>query len=254
MTEYLLPKNKVSFSALTTFLDCPACYYAMYVEGLKGKTSISLPFGSAVHEGIAEARKIAAGFKAEGDPLQVAAEALDRELELIEPGHLYVGATAELHTKDNVIRIVKNAIEYMLPEERRRGIVAVESRVEFGSAFPFFVEAYADVILGGPLLLIKDTKTAKDARDPEVWSHIQVRLYGLPWHVAGQDVELQIDTFPKSGRHNYIPSAVPTTEIHYEATRQWVLQTAGLISDAMRSGNFPARPNWKCKFDHELAA
>ena len=255
-TEYTLPKNKVSFSSLRSFLDCPECWYRSRILGESGRMGISLPIGNAIHEGLAEARRIAAGFKGEGDPLQVAAEQLDVEIGKIEPGLLDFESTAATpdEAKDLVVRLVKRGIEILLPEEERRGIVAVESRPEYGHLFPFTIDGYIDVIIGGPVLLFKDLKSARDGREPDGFYKAQLRLYTLPWHLAGQEVQMQIDTLPKTGKTAWIPTAVETTGDGYESVREWVLKTAGQISDAMKSGDFPAHPGRFCDYPHPMAA
>ena len=133
--------------------------------------------------------------------------------------------------------------------------MAVECRPDFGSIFPgFALDGYIDVILGGPTLRFKDLKTAKDSRAVDSWGRVQLRLYTLPWYLEGQPVELQIDTITKAKIPDVFHTAVEADPLGYEAARKWVLHTAGLISDAMKSGDFPASPSWTCKYIHELSA
>jgi hypothetical protein len=189
--------------------------------------------------------------------LTVAAEALEREIGLIEPALLDLGASkykTGYDAKDDVVRLVKTAIERILPAEIQRGITAVECRPDFGSLFPFALDGYIDVILGGSTLCFKDLKTARDSREPDVWGKVQLRLYTLPWFIEGQAVELQIDTITKATKTDVFHTAVEADASAYEAVRKWVLSTAGQISDAMRSGDFPASPSWMCKYRHELSA
>lgn len=254
--SYLLPKNKVSFSSLRSFLDCPQCWYRSRILEEPGRVGISLPIGNAVHEGIAEARRLAAGFIAEGDPLQRAAEHLDYEIGRVEPALMDYEQAAPDNgmAKDLVVRLVDRGIRLLLPEEERRGIVEVECRPDFGSIFPFTIDGYIDVILAGPTLTFKDLKTARDLREPEGFYKAQVRLYTLPWHIAGQEVEMQIDTISKTAGHKVMHTAVESSANGYEDVRRWVLSTAGAISDAMKSGDFPAHPGRFCQWPHAMAA
>lgn len=254
--SYTLPNNKVSFSSLRSFVTCPECWYRSRVLGESGRIGISLPIGTSVHEGLAEARKIAAGFIEEGDPLQVAADSFDREIERIEPALLDLGKAYPTvgHAKDLATSLVVSGIELLIPGEMKRGIVAVESRPDFGKLLPFTVDGYIDVMLGGPTLLFKDVKTAYDGREPEGFSKAQLRFYTMPWHFAGMEVEMQIDTLPKTGKERLIHTAVETTNDGYLSVLKWVLQAAGQISDAMKSGDFPACPGRFCDFPHPMAA
>ncbi len=253
--EYLLPKNKVSFSSLRLFNQCSECWFRQYVENEPGRVGIALPFGVAVHEGVAEARRRSDGLS---DPAEaLAVEVFEAEIADIEPSLLDLGATGysdPLKAKDDVVRLVRHGVHHILPHELGR-ILEVECRPDFASLFPFAVEGYIDVMLrsqdGG--ILLKDLKTAKDKREPDVWGKIQLRLYSLPWFLAEQSVDLQIDTLTKQKPSTYFPTAVETSSAQYMATYEWVLKTAGAISSAMRSGDFPASPSWSCRYDHALS-
>src|SRR5207249_2291944 len=117
--------NKVSFSSLRGFLDCPQCWYRSRILEEPGRIGISLPIGNAVHEGIAEARRLAAGFQLEGDPLQKAADHFEYEIGRIEPALLDYQVSAPTHDagKDLVVALVLRGVEVLLPEENKRGIV-----------------------------------------------------------------------------------------------------------------------------------
>ena len=211
---------------------------------------------------MAHARRWAAGFVGQEDEfaassaLDVAAETLEQEIARYDPALLDFEVTAPSadKAKDLVVELVQRGIDKLLPEEIKRGIVAVESRPDFGPIFPFQIDGYIDVILAGPILLFKDLKSAKDSREPEGLNKAQLRFYSLPWHVAGQEVELQIDTLPKTGKTQVMHTAVEASGDGYNDVRNWVLHTAGLISDAMRSGDFPAHPGRFCDFGHAMAA
>ena len=256
--KYNLPKNKVSFSSLRMFNQCAECWMRQYLENEPGRVSIALPFGVSVHEGLAEARRQQIGDQSfGGDPAEVAADVFEHEIEEIDPALLDLGATGysdPLKAKDDVVRLVQHGIDHILPHEVGR-ILEVECRPDFGSLFGFTVDGYIDVMLrsesGG--ILLKDLKTAKDKREPDVWGKIQLRLYSLPWFLAEQSVDLQLDTLTKQKPSAYIPTAVEGTSAQYMATYEWVLKTAGAISSAMESGDFPASPSWFCKYPHALS-
>jgi hypothetical protein len=149
---------------------------------------------------------------------------------------------------------VVSGIELLLPGEIKQGIVEVECRPDFGDLLPFKVDGYIDVILGGSPLLFKDVKTAYSGVDPEAFSKAQLRFYTMPWHFAGQEAEMQIDTLPKTGKVRLVHTAVESTAEGYWDVLRWVLKTAGLMSDAMKSGDFPACPGRFCDYPHAFAA
>lgn len=242
---------------MRAFLDCPQCWYRSRILGEPGRIGISLPIGNAVHEGMAHARRrAAASAELNEEAVAIAADTLEREIARVEPGLLDFEVTASDPgvAKDLVVRLVGRGIERLIPEELKRGYVEIEARPDFGPLFPFTVDGYTDVILAGPILLFKDLKTSKDKREPDAFAKMQLRLYTLPWHAAGQEVQMQIDTLTKSGPVPVFHTAVESNGDGYQGVREWVLQTAGAISDAMESGDFPAHPGRFCDYPHPMAA
>ena len=255
--RYALPGNKLSFSSMQLFHDCPECWYLRYVERLPERKHIALPRGGAVHAGLQYARERVLGGHTitTQDAVDHAVATFEGEIATTDRALLDLGDYASTDgARDDVALLTGQAVETFLPQDVAVGIWAVEARVDFGDIFPFAVEAYADSILTD--LTIQDTKTGSKAGEPDEWNRLQLRIYGIPFALAGQKPKARVQrVWPRNDRLRGRVAEAHFWEWdwspwQYDKARQWVLQTAGMISDAMASGEFPARPSFKCKWPH----
>jgi hypothetical protein len=240
------------------FGRCPACFSAIYIEHLPARMHIALPRGIAVHAGVHAARRSVILGEAPhlDDCVALAVDTLRAEVEKIDPAMLDLGSTKYNRPMDawaDVSELTSAAVKnIVLVRDSRVGISETEARVDYGDTFPFEFEAYLDVLLKDGTFA--DLKTANRAEQPDVWAMIQLRLYSLPWFLAGQPTQLVIDQVALPTAKNPIPRVsfyeAEASPEKFAATRELVIQTARAIS----TGIFPPRPGWWCKTEHSLAA
>jgi len=253
-TTYTLPDDKLSASRVRSFQTCPACFEMEYILKIPRRVHIALPRGSALHAGVQVARQavIDEGTYSTEDAVDAAVGVFRAELEKIDPANLDLGANSSyltpLDAAKDVEALTTAAVEQIVSTEVAIGIAAIEARVDFEGILPFFFDAYADVLLRDGTL--KDLKSSGKKVEPDAWARIQLLIYGLPWHHAGQRVQLQIDQVTLPTKTQLTPSvqfhAVESAPANFDAAEKLVLQTAAAIS----TGIFPARPSWACHYPH----
>ena len=246
-------------SRVRAFQSCPACFELEYILKVPRKTHIALPRGGALHEGVQVARQaVMDGAWDEytlDNAVTTAINVFEDEIAEIDPGNLDLGSTAYMtpaDAKSDIRSMVTVAINEIVATEVAVGIAAVEARVDFAGILPFFFDAYADVLLKDGTL--KDLKSSGKKAPPDAWARIQLLVYGLPWHRAGQHVQLQIDQVMLPTKTQLHPSvafhAVESQPHNFDAAQKLVLQTAAAIS----TGIFPPRPSWSCRYQHGFEA
>lgn len=253
---YALPSGYLSWSAVSLYIQCPACFEAAYVEQRpEPKMSIALPMGGAVHHGVAEARR--ARMLDPEVPLlpavfgDLAVEHYRQALELRDADTWEVGSKyADLHEPEGkVAEVTATAVAGLVLKER--GIVAVEEAIDFGDTFPFPLKGYADVVLlrEDGTEQIRELKTANDLRLPSQSNAIQLALYGLPRHRRGELVRMGLDTVTKARRPEVRSLELAISAGEFEGVHRLVMAVAEGIS----AGRFEPRPGLlDCRYRHDL--
>lgn len=252
---WTLPGGKLSMSRARLFDACPRCFWEQYVMQRPQRVHIALPVGSAVHAGVQHVRAAllkAASLPTTDEVLDVTRDALTYELGRVERELLDADLTDD-QAADQSVALVKAALTEILPREAEIGVAAVEVAIDYEDVFPFVFEAYADVILSD--LTLKDLKTSKTIKAPDMFAEFQLGAYGLPWHRAGQQVQLQVDQIVKPSPRQPEPrvAAYPILADagRFNAVEHWLLETADAISSCMERDHWPIRlSNYSHRFTH----
>jgi hypothetical protein len=100
--------------------------------------------------------------------------------------------------------------------------------------------------------MIKDTKTTSRTGEPDVYSAMQLGLYGMPDYMRHRRlIPLAIDQHVKTKTMFHTDYwALGVTADHILRIRDLVINAAEGIS----AGRFPARPGWWCRYGREAHA
>ena len=282
-----LPKGFLSFSQISAYARCPACYEGRYVHQWRTPVSINLVLGHALHEALKEARTTRLltptqttyhADTLQSDPREVASDAFDVELRSGLDKETGAEATIDLSSqfrsigeaKDMAVSLADFAIKTLIPIDLELGLKAVEVRIwGLGQpydnderqwaetnltepVFPFPFLAYADAMYENAL---KDAKTAHRLLMPDYLTALQLTLYRLPWLKAGySDFKAGVDQFAKRKGEDLTPEKdyrgywLDSDQERDQRAINFVLQ----ITEDISKGIFPPRPSYMCAFDHGM--
>jgi hypothetical protein len=260
--EISLPTKHLSFSQVRSYLTCPACYAAQYVEGRPSTVTPALAMGSGVHAALDVCRR---DFNSVNDPgrlWNVAEDAFDRSAEGVDrTGKVRScersGSSREWAlAKGNCQRLIDDGVVPLIATERRAGMryIGIESNLDYAGIWDFQFVGFADVIAIEPSgqTWIKDAKTSARWKKPDSWAALQLCLYSLAVGMPG-DVMVGVDRLVPDGDYLYSPAKVAGGTA-FQPSPQQKVEAWGLIqivAEAITNKIFPAHPTqWQCRYDH----
>ena len=169
--------------------------------------------------------------------------------------------------KDQVATILRDGLPQLVEPDHAWGLVEAEYRVygigqpldayeerdyaDRGASplLPFGVMAYCDAeyVRG----ILGDAKTSSGHSQPSYDHAFQLATYDLAWWASGQQNRLKLDQFSKAknSRERY---AYWWLSIDRQHVLDRYLAIAQRIATCIRTGDWQARPNWWCSYDHGL--
>jgi hypothetical protein len=274
-----LPKGRLSWNQVRTYVQCGACYEYEYILQMPRKVKAAMAVGTAVHQAWAHARRermagriekleecqeqavmgLSIGFQL-GDPLDPDPPA---EVELQWHGRWTNPTVCERDVLEMVPqsfaaiptdKATGTSLGYpLLDIESQLRILTVEESIDFTGVFPFPLIGFCDVRLlweqpglARDWSMIKDTKTTSRTGEPDVYAAMQLALYGMPDYLRHRTlIPLAIDQHVKTKTMFHTDYwALGVTADHMLRIRELVINAAEGIS----AGRFPARPGWWCRY------
>lgn len=169
--------------------------------------------------------------------------------------------------KDQVANILRSGLPQLVEPDHAWGLAEAEFRVwgigapldadeqlhyaETGTSplLPFGLMAYCDAEYHRGVL--GDSKTSHGHAQPSYDHAFQLGTYDLPWSAQGQPNRLKLDQFAKAKnpRERYVWWWLTIDRSHVLRRYERI---ATRIVNCVRTGDWQARPNWWCSYEHGL--
>lgn len=247
------PLAHLSWSSVSLYSRCPACFYATYIERRPRRVSPALAIGSGLHGALAALRKgqnTVAAMGAAKDDFNRSLAGIDRlgELPSVDP-ILELGKWESWVLVEAEVERLVGEVTPIIDAETGYEILDVECELDFDGIFSVPFTGYADVIVRRDgVTTIKDAKSSASNTPPDALAWRQLATYSL----AGGATAVGVDQVVKTKT----VTVHPWTDPGYSGTVTGALQASvieqveSVVAGVLRGG-FPVGDPGKYGCDHE---
>lgn len=212
-----LPTRRLSWSQISTFKMCPACYEGSYILNLQQASRHPMGFVGA---GVSKALQVARELNRKQSPLyrdtiiMAAREQFHNRAAGIsdwgkEDEHIAPVEWGKLKDYDTTLnlmmRMADAAVQTFVTQEDPEMYLGVEVKLEYGDTFPFAFTGYCDALFKHPQaedgVIIEDDKTVNDP-GPRLFKQgdlMQLASYALPIKDSGRRWQVRVGQVSSRG-------------------------------------------------------
>jgi putative RecB family exonuclease len=249
----LRAENHVSFSAITTYLQCPSAYEHRYVlDTPPSHRSGALAFGAAIHAALAHHyRRLVDGAQATSEELE-AVFADDWRRELNHPVPVLFDRS---ETADGLLDLgVELLRTFHATVEQPHRVVGVEEPFSVELVDPLTGQIFDERLVGVFDAVVQDTN--------DDYSVVEHKTAGRRWSSERLATDLQLTAYslaaplvglgPASIALNVLlKTKTPTVEVHHldrtDNDRRDLVRLVSGVLTAIRAGAFFPRCDWHCR-------